>query len=430
MNGVGYLGSGIPGVGLGCGLPALSFNRDGINAIKSMGTSVKNWFSNYSFFGTSRLGNLNGVGYLGARIPGVGLGCGLPVVSFNGDGITYAGTSIYNKIKSFISSIGDKYNKWVENRHINDEKAVIDLRDKNKIEWLDYTDEENIYTWEEVKKYIEGGIWGSGLYFGNEISDLPKQIIYKKGIYTYVSILEEDIEYFNGIPLNIGDPITLKDGTVIDHRLYKYKIVDTDEPPISAGIVSIPGSLRVPKVGNMNEFFKGEFGSSLKGVTQADKLKINSWKYAPDEELYLKYKDVFDNPKYYNQTTGEINWPGQHGDPNIDGFLNGEFKLVSLKPGKKIDRYGGNNGTFFADEGIPTENRAMAPNSDFSSHNVYEIKREIPMRRGEIAPWFDEVGGGIQYQIDPIFDKEIRNKLNRGENFIDGLIRLGYLKRL
>jgi hypothetical protein len=258
LNGVGYLGSGIPGVGLGCGLPAVSFNRDDINAIKSMGSSVKNWFSNYRFFGNSTLGNLNGVGYLGAKIPGVGLGCGLPAVSFNGDSLIYAGTSIHNKIKSFISSIGDKYNKWKENR------------DKNENEWLDYIDEENIYTWEDAKKYIEGGIWGSGLYPSVEIADLPKQIIYKKGMYTYVCILKENVEYFNGMPLNIGDPITLKDGTVIDTNLYRYEIVKTDEPKISAApIFAVPNGLRVHnKVGDMNKFFESEFGSgsSLKGA--------------------------------------------------------------------------------------------------------------------------------------------------------------------
>lgn len=52
------------------------------------------------------------------------------------------------------------------------------------------------------------------------------------------------------------------------------------------------------------------------------------------------------------------------------------------------------------------------------------------MRQGEIAPWFDEVGGGIQYQINPEFVNEIRTKLMPGESLIDELIRLGYLKRL
>lgn len=60
------------------------------------------------------------------------------------------------------------------------------------------------------------------------------------------------------------------------------------------------------------------------GISKADKLKISSWKYAPDEELYLKYKKykkVFKNPKYFDQATGDIRLPGQYGDANIDGFF-------------------------------------------------------------------------------------------------------------
>lgn len=52
------------------------------------------------------------------------------------------------------------------------------------------------------------------------------------------------------------------------------------------------------------------------------------------------------------------------------------------------------------------------------------------MLQGEIVPWFDEVGGGIQYQINPEFVDKMRAKLMPGESLIDGLIRLGYLKRL
>lgn len=158
--------------------------------------------------------------------------------------------------------------------------------------------------------------------------------------------------------------------------------------------------------------------------------KIQGWKNPPSEEVYLKNKKVFDNPKYYNQTTGEPIWPGQNGDPNVDGFLNGKYEDTKLRPGEQIDRYGGNNGTFFGDEGTSIPERAMAPNSDFSKYNKYVVAREMPVRKGKIAPWFDQPGGGIQYQIDPGFVETIRAKLKLGETFIDGLVRMGYLKRI
>ena len=42
-----------------------------------------------------------------------------------------------------------------------------------------------------------------------------------------------------------------------------------------------------------------------KTISQADRIKIDGWDYTPNDELYLKYKDVFDNAKYYNQETGQ-----------------------------------------------------------------------------------------------------------------------------
>lgn len=175
---------------------------------------------------------------------------------------------------------------------------------------------------------------------------------------------------------------------------------------------------------------KSTWDKIVNSISSEDLKKIQGWKNPPSEEVYLKNKKVFDNPKYYNQTTGEPIWPGQNGDPNIDGFLNGKYEDTKLRLGEQIDRYGGNNGTFFGDEGTSIPERAMAPNSDFSKYNKYVVAREMPVRKGKIAPWFDQPGGGIQYQIDPGFVETIRAKLKLGETFIDGLVRMGYLKRI
>lgn len=175
---------------------------------------------------------------------------------------------------------------------------------------------------------------------------------------------------------------------------------------------------------------KSTWDKIVNSISSEDLKKIQGWKNPPSEEVYLKNKKVFDNPKYYNQTTGEPIWPGQNGDPNIDGFLNGKYEDTKLRPGEQIDRYGGNNGTFFGDEGTSIPERAMAPNSDFSKYNKYVVAREMPVCKGKIAPWFDQPGGGIQYQIDLGFVETIRAKLKLGETFIDGLVRMGYLKRI
>ncbi len=175
---------------------------------------------------------------------------------------------------------------------------------------------------------------------------------------------------------------------------------------------------------------KSTWDKIVNSISSEDLKKIQGWKNPPSEEVYLKNKKVFDNPKYYNQTTGEPIWPGQNGDPNIDGLLNGKYEDTKLRPGEQIDRYGGNNGTFFGDEGTSIPERAMAPNSDFSKYNKYVVAREMPVRKGKIAPWFDQPGGGIQYQIDPGFVSSIKSKLRPKEDFIDGLVRMGYLDRI
>ncbi len=174
--------------------------------------------------------------------------------------------------------------------------------------------------------------------------------------------------------------------------------------------------------------------TQVKGfISDADRMKLNSWKNKIPDELYLKHKNVFDNPKYYDQKTGWPIWPGQNGDPNIDGFLNGKYTNEMLQPGQTLDRYGKNNGTFFGDVGTPISHRAMAPDSDFSLYNQYKVTKELPVRKGEIAPWFDEPGGGIQYMLDPDFVKkikEIQNTMQSKKDFIDILIEMGYLDRL
>ena len=36
--------------------------------------------------------------------------------------------------------------------------------------------------------------------------------------------------------------------------------------------------------------------------------------------------------------------------------------------------------------------RAMVQNSDFSKYNKYIVSKEIPVRKGGIAPWFEQLG--------------------------------------
>ncbi|TPE68209.1 T7SS effector LXG polymorphic toxin [Halalkalibacterium halodurans] len=138
-------------------------------------------------------------------------------------------------------------------------------------------------------------------------------------------------------------------------------------------------------------------------ILEADKFKLSQWKYRPSDEVYIQYKHVFDNPKYYDQTTGNIRWPIN------DGF-EGVAKDATLRPGTRIDRYGFESGTFVSPEGISYEMRSLAPGTKSKPYHVYEVLKPIEGFEGKIAPWFDEVGGGVQYKLT----KSIQELIDEG----------------
>jgi predicted ribonuclease toxin of YeeF-YezG toxin-antitoxin module len=146
----------------------------------------------------------------------------------------------------------------------------------------------------------------------------------------------------------------------------------------------------VPKSQNENGRTLESIEESVLRISEEDRTKLEGWDYPPNVEKYLKNKDVYDNPKYYNQETGNINWP-----PN-DGF-DGDPIEMELEKGILIDRYGGPGGSFFSPEGISYEQRALALHSDEADYYVYRVLENFGVTGGKIAPWFDRPGGGTQF---------------------------------
>jgi hypothetical protein len=75
-----------------------------------------------------------------------------------------------------------------------------------------------------------------------------------------------------------------------------------------------------------------------------------------------------------------------------------------------VDRYGYEGGTFVSPEGTPYENRSLAPGTETKPYNVYEVVQPVEVQGGEVAPWFGQPGGGIQYE----FSDSIENLVNAG----------------
>lgn len=242
-----------------------NFLKDGFSIIKYISNSYNYPANNYNSVNNSKVTNSDFNFIKSISINAFGIGVGAIVTPVNKDKILDDGKNIFNKIKSFISNSYTKYSKWLDERKLKIEEVLIEEKDKNKIEWLDYENNEDIYTWEEAKAYIEGGFFG--LYSPDQIENIPKQIIYKKGIYIYVYELVKYTTSFNGMELPASELITLKDGTIIDLNLYHYKIIDSDEPDVTIGIVSLPNNLKVPKVNNV-EGLRGEINTFEKEISK------------------------------------------------------------------------------------------------------------------------------------------------------------------
>lgn len=87
-----------------------------------------------------------------------------------------------------------------------------------------------------------------------------------------------------------------------------------------------------------------------------------------------------------------IVWP-----PNR-GFLKPPDRAI-IQPGTIVDRFGGAGGRFVAPQGTSFGARSLP--ADFASRplNAYEVVKPIDVDAGVSAPWFNQPGGGIQFDL-------------------------------
>jgi nicrotizing toxin Mtb-like protein len=84
--------------------------------------------------------------------------------------------------------------------------------------------------------------------------------------------------------------------------------------------------------------------------------------------------------------------------------------IVTLAPGTRIDRYGSPNGAYLAPAGTAYAARAVPYDKAKMEYHRYRVVRPFAVNAGTIAPWFDQRGGGIQYQSD----KPVRQLIDEG----------------
>jgi hypothetical protein len=94
--------------------------------------------------------------------------------------------------------------------------------------------------------------------------------------------------------------------------------------------------------------------------------------------------------------------------PPDRGFFDEPTSQV-LDTGTRIDRYGGEGGTFVSPEGTPEPMRALPPGATTRPYNIYEVVNPIEVRAGTVAPWFGQLGLGTQYELPDSVGNLIEN---------------------
>jgi hypothetical protein len=84
--------------------------------------------------------------------------------------------------------------------------------------------------------------------------------------------------------------------------------------------------------------------------------------------------------------------------PPNQGFL-GDSSRVFLRPGERIDRFGGSDfSRFFSPAGTPKGARALPPGTSDQPLRTFEVLKPFEVEAGTVAPAFGELGLGTQFR--------------------------------
>ncbi|MBD0692829.1 TNT domain-containing protein [Streptomyces sp. CBMA123] len=146
---------------------------------------------------------------------------------------------------------------------------------------------------------------------------------------------------------------------------------------------------------------------------------------ASDQDFLAQYYDPS-----ANGGKGGWKYPPADGYATLPDGTPVEFDLT-LYPNQNIDRYGSEYGAFLAPEGLPYADRAIPPQSldgtpaAGCNYHDYKVVKPFTVHAGPIAPWFNQPGWGLQYQLDATLLPGGPAKLN-----VLWLVENGYLARI
>ncbi len=146
----------------------------------------------------------------------------------------------------------------------------------------------------------------------------------------------------------------------------------------------------------------------VRGVSFEDfKSSVSDFADATKEALAQKAWELWkaeqwaELEKFFTDNNLNGGWPPNRGAVNL--------KIVTLKSGLVVDRYGGyydtdsvfqDKGTFVSPKDVPFPQRALPDKTLNSPYHVYKIVKPIAnVREGKIIPWFGKPGLGTQYEL-------------------------------
>ncbi|MGK5059464.1 glycohydrolase toxin TNT-related protein [Janthinobacterium sp. LB2P49] len=105
----------------------------------------------------------------------------------------------------------------------------------------------------------------------------------------------------------------------------------------------------------------------------------------------------------YGRFAADPGWPANRGFNDIP-------TKFSILPMTNIDRFGYPGGTFVSPQGVKFSHRALPQSyQNGKPYHVYQVLKPIQVDAGLAAPWFNQVGMGMQYELPLPVDDLIKN---------------------
>lgn len=146
----------------------------------------------------------------------------------------------------------------------------------------------------------------------------------------------------------------------------------------------------------------------------------------PDSPLFDGYDPIPPGPEFTKPDGGLI-YPDASLPEKPYAVPGTVINNAQLEQGTVIDRFGSPYGSWMSPDGTPFPERALPPDSAAKSYYQYVVSdpTKLPpgfhIEQSQVAPWFHQPGGGVQYRIIGPDGKDAP---------VNALLNSGYLKDL